>query len=85
MDFGFQVLNFRFFVSETWISDVNLQWIPDSLSCITDFKAQDCGFRKQKFPGFHFATVFESRKLITLRELEKVRLQRLSLVAGAAR
>ena len=60
MDFGFQVLNFRFFVSETWI--------PDSLSCITDFKAQDSGFRKQTFPGFHFANDFESRKLIILRE-----------------
>ena len=68
MHFGFQVLNFLFFVSEAWISDSNLQWIPDSLSCITDFKAQDFGFRKQKFPVFHFANDFESRKLITLRE-----------------
>ena len=68
MHFGFQVLNFLFFVSEAWISDSNLQWIPDSLSCITDFKAQDFGFRKQKFPEFHFANDFESRKLITLRE-----------------
>ena len=32
--------------------------IPDSLSCIPDFKAQDFGFQKQKFPGFHSATGF---------------------------
>ena len=26
--------------------------IPDTLCLITNFKAQDSGFRKQKFPGF---------------------------------
>ena len=45
MDSGFQILNCRFFDSETWI--------PDSLSCIPDFKAKDFGFQKQKFSGFH--------------------------------
>ena len=27
-------------------------WIPDSLSCILDSRAQDSGFHKQKFHGF---------------------------------
>ena len=30
-----------------------LSRIPDSLSCIPDSKAQDSGFHKQKFHGFH--------------------------------
>ena len=33
-----------------WIPIVS--GIPDSLSCIPDSKAQDCGFHKQNFHGF---------------------------------
>ena len=45
---------FQFFVSGTWILDLNriVSGIPGSLSCTPDFKAQESGIHKQKFPGF---------------------------------
>ena len=47
MDSGFQPLDSKFFVSGTWI--------PDSLSYISDSKAEDSGFHKQTCldSGFH--------------------------------
>ena len=44
---GFQFLSMELGL---WIPIVS--GIPDSLSCIPDFKAQDLGFHKQKFHGF---------------------------------
>ena len=70
VDTGFQLLDFGFFVSRTWILgfqslerfQIPLSCIPDSLSCIPDFKAQhldstsknfpESKVYKPKFPGF---------------------------------
>ena len=52
MGSGFQVLDFRFLVNETWIPDSIPLWYSGFLSCITDSKAEDSGFQKLKFPGF---------------------------------
>ena len=70
VDTVFQVLDFGFFVSRTWIPgfrslerfQIPLSCIPDTLSCIPDFKAQhldstsknfpDSWFYKPRFPGF---------------------------------
>ena len=42
VDSGFQVLDSRLFVSGTWIPDSKRFWDPDSLTCISDSKAQVC-------------------------------------------
>ena len=50
MDSGFQVLD-----SSHWNLDsgfLPVSGIPDSLSCISDSKAQDSRFHKQNFPEF---------------------------------
>ena len=57
-DSGFQAVNSRlqvlrdsgFLVNLTWISNLIACGIPDSLSWILDFKAQDFGFFKQNIP-----------------------------------
>ena len=56
MDSGFQVLNIRIFVSGTWMPDSNrwIRGIPDLLSCILDFKAQDPDSSSMNFPDFGF-------------------------------
>ena len=46
LDSVMRVLNSEFFVSGTWILDV-VKGIPESLSCISDSKAQYPGFHKQ--------------------------------------
>ena len=52
--------------------------IPDSLSCILDFKAQDSGFHKQNFPRFRIPqakisripeSTFHNMRRVTYREL----------------
>ena len=43
MDFGFQVLDSRFFVSETWIPDSNCYWDSGFLELFSGF--QSPGFR----------------------------------------
>ena len=48
---GFQVLDSGLFVSGTWIPDSSRKWDSDSLRNTLDYKAQDSGFHKQKFPG----------------------------------
>ena len=45
---GFKVLDSGFFVSGTWIPDSIIWGIPDSLSCIPEFKAQDSWFCKHQ-------------------------------------
>ena len=47
-----QVLDSGFFVSGNWIPDRNRWWIPESLSCIPDSKAQ--------FSGFHSKNLLDS-------------------------
>ena len=51
-DSGFQVLDSGFFSVEVRFGIPIVSWIPDSLICIPDSKAQDFRFHKQKFPGF---------------------------------
>ena len=46
-DTGFQYLSVDL---GFWILIVS--WVPDSLSCIPDYKTQNSGFHKKKFPGF---------------------------------
>ena len=50
LDSVIRVLNSEFFVSRTWILDVIVKGIPESLSCISDSKAQYSGSYKQNFP-----------------------------------
>ena len=49
LDSVIRVLNSEFFVSRTWILDVIVKGIPESLSCISDSKAQFSGSYKQNF------------------------------------
>ena len=48
MDSGFMVLDSEFLVSGIWILDSNRRWIPASLSCIPNSKAQGTGFHSKK-------------------------------------
>lgn len=50
LDFVIRVLNFEFFFSGTWILDLIVQGIPESLSCVSDSKAQYSGCYKQNSP-----------------------------------
>ena len=71
LDSGFQAIDSRFqvldscffFFSGTSILDSIFSGIPDSLSCISDFKAQYFIFHKQNFPGFR------NPNSLTLRDL----------------
>ena len=52
VDSGFQLLDSRSFPVELGFRIPIVSGIPDSYSCIPDFKPQDSGFHWQKFPGF---------------------------------
>ena len=63
-DTGFQYLSVDL---GFWILIVS--WVPDSLSCIPDYKTQNSGFHKKKFPGFrneYFIIWCEERPLVSL-------------------
>ena len=53
-DSGFQIpgTRFRFLLVKFGFWIPIFSWVPDSLSCIPDSKAQDAGFHKEKIPGF---------------------------------
>ena len=46
-----------------------VSWIPDSLSCFADSKAQDSGLHKQNFPRFQIPQAKISGILISRAEL----------------
>lgn len=50
LDSVIRVLNFQFFVSGTWILDVIVKGIPESLGCISDSKDKYSGSYKQNSP-----------------------------------
>ena len=52
VDSGFHLLDSRSFSVELGFRIRIVSGIPDSYTCIPDFKAQNSGFQMQKFPGF---------------------------------
>ena len=70
VDTGFQVLDFGFFVSRSWIPgfrslerfQIPLSCIPDSFEPYSRFQSSASGFYKQKLPRFQVfqATIPES-------------------------
>ena len=50
LDSVIRVLNSEFFVSRTWILDVIVKGIPESLNGISDSKAKYSGFYNQNSP-----------------------------------
>ena len=52
VDSRFQVINYRFFASGSWISIII--GIPDLLRSILDYKTRDPGFRNSRFQSKNF-------------------------------